>query len=435
MADDVKVKFGGDFSEIDKDAQSASKRIGTALGAWVGDYAEGISGKLKSMFSVENLVGKFFENFTGAMDKMFEIENLSKKLGVGRKELQQFAKLGLEVGIDMETMGRSIQFANKTLGNLDKNAEARKTLLQFGYTTEQVNSRNIRAIDLIYKLAESYEKNKKALGDEVAQLELARQSTEFFGRAGQELNPIIKMGNEGLQERIRLMKVYSDEAIIGAAMTKRFIEAGEKKIKYYAGGRTAEWAGQEVVMNYVEDLEKKIKEEYKTQTGKEISQRELIKRMALRAKIEENMTPEELSLVENMISQKDKSPLSGKNIKGGFISGIMTSIFGPAIGGMLTNVVTKEERSPEKNTALALQEAFQDMAEQEKAKQKQNELLGQTSVMAASSLQQIGGGDVTSVMGVYNVADNIRRTAEATEKMAEQEKTPTVQTKITSVAK
>jgi hypothetical protein len=46
------------------------------------------------------------------------------------------------------------------------------------------------------------------------------------------------------------------------------------------------------------------------------------------------------------------------------------------------------------------------------------------SALAASSLQQIGGGDITSVMsGLANndVASNIARTADATERIANQE--------------
>jgi hypothetical protein len=85
----------------------------------------------------------------------------------------------------------------------------------------------------------------------------------------------------------------------------------------------------------------------------------------------------------------------------------------------------------------AMQEAFQNMAEKQKDEQKKNDVstIGQTSVMAASSLQQIGGGDVSSVMGVYSVADNIRITAENTTKMAEKDQSlPTAKT-ITSVAK
>jgi hypothetical protein len=398
MADDVKVKFGGDFSDIDKDAQSASKRIGTALGAWVGDYAESISSKIKNAFSLESIMGKFFENFTAAMDKMFEIDNLSKKLGVGRKELQQFSKLGAEVGIDMETMGRSIQFANKTLGNLEKNEGARKKLLEFGYTTEQVNSKNIKAIDLIYKLSESYEKNQKIMTDASATNELAANATMFFGRAGQELNPIIKMGNEALKERVKLMRTYSDEAIIGASVTKRMVEKGQKTFNYYFGGRAAEVFGQQTSMNYVEELEKKTKEEYKAETGKNISQKELVKRMSAKAKAEENMSPEELALIENMISQR----------------------------------WFKSDK--DKTHALAMQEGFTDLDWQEKHKKPTTETKTDTMVaLAASSLQQIGGGDVSSVLAgstTKDVAENTLRTANAVEQIASQGEAPEPQTSV-----
>jgi hypothetical protein len=409
MADDVKVKFGGDFSEIDKDAQSASKRIGTALGAWVGDYANSISGKLKNMFSLENIVGEFWKNFTSAFDKMFEIDNLSKKLGVSRKELQQFSKLGAEVGIDMETMGRSIAFANKTLGNLEKNQGARKTLMDFGYTTEQINSKNIQAIDLIYKLAESYEKNKKALGEVVATNELARQSTEFFGRAGQDLNPVIKMGNEALRERIRLMKIYSDEAVIGGAVTKRMTEIGQKKFAYHFGGKQAELYGQIATSSYVDDLEKEIKDEYKQKTGKNISQNELIKQMAMKAKFGEyQLTPEELGLIYNIIGQE-------KEVRNKLSLGM----------------------SEKPTHAYAMQEAFQNMAEQEKEKQKKNleALPAEQTVLSASSLQQIGGGDVSSVLAgstTSNIETYTRLTAENTAKIANEgmkPNTPTNQAK------
>jgi hypothetical protein len=50
-----------------------------------------------------------------------------------------------------------------------------------------------------------------------------------------------------------------------------------------------------------------------------------------------------------------------------------------------------------------------------------------TPVLAASSLQQIGGGDVSSVMsGLYSsgIEDNTRRTAEATEKLANKDAGP-----------
>jgi FKBP-type peptidyl-prolyl cis-trans isomerase (trigger factor) len=53
-----------------------------------------------------------------------------------------------------------------------------KLLLQLGFTQEQVTSGNIKATDVLYKLAESYEKNKKLYGETIAQNLRAKQTTD-----------------------------------------------------------------------------------------------------------------------------------------------------------------------------------------------------------------------------------------------------------------
>ena len=62
-----------------------------------------------------------------------------------------------------------------------------------------------------------------------------------------------------------------------------------------------------------------------------------------------------------------------------------------------------------------------------------------TPVLAASSLQTIGGGDISSVVsGLYSsgIEDNTRRTADATEKIANKGDQPTSgKTTITNKAK
>jgi len=182
-------------------------------------------------------------------------------------------------------------------------------------------------------------------------------------------------------------------------VTKRMTEIGQKKFAYYFGGRTAEVFGQIVSSGYVADLEEETKNEYKEKTGKNISQDELIKRMAIKAKSGEyQLTPEELGLIYNIIGQEQE----------------IRNKFG--IGEKPTH-------------AYAMQEAFQNMSEQEKEKQKKNlEALptGQT-VLSASSLQQIGGGDVSSVLAGSKTDELVaysRITAENTAKMASAEMRP-----------
>jgi hypothetical protein len=232
MADDVKVKFGGDFTDVPKGAEAAATAAGTAMQGWVGKYANSLKDKLASAFSLENIVSKFVSSASAQLEKFKEIDTLSRKLGVSREELQKFSKIGKEFNLDMETMGRSIAFANKTLGaSAMGNKEAQSKLLQLGYTQEQVNSGNIKATDVLFKLAESYEKNKKLFGETVAQNLLAKQTTDLFGRAGSDLVSIIKEGNVELKKRIELMGVYTESEVKAGAAADRAIERIEAKLQ------------------------------------------------------------------------------------------------------------------------------------------------------------------------------------------------------------
>ena len=38
MADDVKVKFGGDFTDVSKGASEATSKAGGALSSWFNDF-------------------------------------------------------------------------------------------------------------------------------------------------------------------------------------------------------------------------------------------------------------------------------------------------------------------------------------------------------------------------------------------------------------
>jgi len=415
MADDVKVKFGGDFSEIDKDAQSASKRIGTALGAWVNDYAGEVKHKLKDAFSLGNILEKFGEGVKEYFQKFKELEEMSKKLGVGVVELQQFGKLGKEAGIDMETMGRSIAFANKTLGGLKDNQKMQSFLIGLGFSTKEVTTANIKSLDVLYKLADAYEETKQKSGEVVANNELAKHSTEIFGRAGYELNGIIKEGTSALKERIEAMKVFSDTEVKTAAMTAKLAEKGKADLEKFVYGTPASfygWLGANTGLFGIAG------------TGG-----------VLGASLEKNGIKD---FSETLKSPEKMEKLAKTFARKGKVMGLDSENLVELIESRIESSVGLS--AEKKDFYRQLQVKLESMAREEKnAGKNAGEVsglpTGQTSVMAASSLQQIGGGDVSSVMGVYSVADNIRITAENTTKMAQKDESlPTAKT-ITSVAK
>jgi len=414
MADDVKVKFGGDFSEIDKDAKSASNRIGTALGGWVDEYQKEVKHKLKEAFSLGNIAEKFYEGVKEYLQKFEDIDNLAKKLGVTRVELQQFGLLGKETGVDMETMGAAIAYANRQLGGMKENDKIRKLMLDLGFSVEEVTSANIRSLDVLYKLADAYEKTKEKSGEVIANNELAKNSSDLFGRSAYNLNGIIKEGTTALKERIDTMKLFSETEVKAAANASKMIKHGEEMIKDKIYGKSVSFYARLAANTDLAGFAGSG-----GMIGKTLEETKM-------GSFEDAMkSPEMMKKFAKELSRQGKR----KGYENDTLVDLITTRMDWSVG------MTESK----KKFWEALQGQLKSLDEENKLAQKTATVgmppAGQTSVMAASSLQQIGGGDVSSVMGVYSVADNIRITAENTTKMAQKDESlPTART-ITSVAK
>jgi len=409
MADDVKVKFSGDFSDVPKGAEAAANAAGTAMRGYFGTYTKGLKDKMASAFSAESLVGGFLDRVNAQLEKFKEIDTLSRKLGVSREELQKFGKIGKEFNLDMETMGRSIQFANKTLGAAAMgNKEAEKKLQELGFTQKEVTSGHIKATDVLYRLADAYEQNKKARGSEAANNILAKQTTDLFGRAGSELITILKDGNEELKKRINLLEVYSDAEVKAGAAAARAKERAEARFNKTVVGRFI--AGSTRMIND-EDLFGNVM----FGSGEEGFMGEALKKSGFKSKSDVKTLEDSKKLAENLAKVAASEGYTPAELESAFFSHLQNKLF---IGDKNREVMEN------------MQMFFNNMAHQadvNEAKANKAEAPAtpkEISALAASSLQQIGGGDITSVMsGLANgeVASNIARTADATERMANKE--------------
>lgn len=225
MSDDVKVKFGGDFSGIAEGAKDAANRAGTAMAASFKDYGKSIASSIGNFFSVENLMGKALAGLKDASAYFREIDELSRKLGVSRVDLQKFGKIGAEVGISMESMAKTIQIANKNIGAAEiANGAQRKSLIDLGFTEQEITEGRVTAIDVMMKLADQYDRG-------IDQNIIAKRTTDVFGRSGQELNKILREGTDALKERIATMEVFTEAEVRGAAHLDRQYAKLEKKIE------------------------------------------------------------------------------------------------------------------------------------------------------------------------------------------------------------
>ena len=398
MGDDVKIKFGGDFTEVPKGADSAMKLAGTAISDSYKKYIDSVKSSIGNMLSVSNIVDKLYTGLRDGLTYFREIDQLSRQLGVSRVDMQKLGKVGVEVGVSMETMAKSLQFANKTIGAATLSAGSqRDTLRALGFTEEEVTQGKVKAVDVMMKLAEQYDKN-------IDRNIIAKHTVDMFGRAGGELTKVLSEGTTALRERIDAMRVYSDEEVKAAARLDRTIERLEKRAK--AVGRTlAATLGRGVDVNTVDNIISAAQKKFGIEEqwfGDTIPEQIAKKPGSLKGMAEMIMKQG----AREGYDKADLAELIGDMAEmGGY--GSETADLLSSLAGVIRNVATQEDVAKKK---------------------KQDEEPGVYAPLVASSLQALGGGDINSVLsglGSNEVADNTRRTADGVQKLVEKNVDPT----------
>jgi len=389
---DVKVKFGADFSEINEGAETAVKSSGSALSKYFSDYAKGLKDKLAKAFSLDSIVSNIMDGMSERMEKFKEIDTLSRKLNVSRVELQQFEKIGKEFNIGIEAMGRNIAYANRTLGaSANGSKTAQENLAKLGFTQKEITSGNIKATDVLYKLAEQYEVNAKRIGTAAASNILANNTTNMFGKGSDDLVTILKEGNAAIRDRIKLMDVYSESEVRGGARLARQKEKAEGAVKKIYGKAVGFFGGN------LEELEMgKIQNKAMQKAGWEYTLENQINK--------EKIIKENPKLMQE-IAKNMKEIAKEKGINESDLADMLRASKMYADRGF-NKILADEIEKGIKKTVPG-----------------ENEKLPGAKALVASSLQEIGGGDIGSVMaglGPNAIAENTLRTAVATEQIAAQ---------------
>jgi len=367
MSDDIKVKFGGDFSALASGAKEAGEAAGVAMTSSFSSFTSKLSSSLISALGVgavaTSLVSNIFERFS----QFKELDSMSKKLGVSAEDLQKFGRMGKEVGIDMETMGRGIAFANKYIGQAQLGAVAnREELQKLGFTQQQINGGNLKAIDILLALAKSYEEN----GSETI---AAAQAQTIFGRTGMQMVGVIKQGTEAIKEQMAVMAKYSDEEVKRGAEVEKRLEKGKKFWEYHFGGKQAATIGYAIENSEIKEMLKNA--------GVDISLTGLFGNEADTSKDKNKMK----QVADSLVEQSKRLGLSLTSVSDILYDKSQQSLrtagskeFYEQLSGMIYNIAMQQEQSKPK-PAIAM------------------EAIEPAKALVTSSLQAIGGGDITSV--------------------------------------
>jgi hypothetical protein len=281
----------------------------------------------------------------------------------------------------METMGRSIQFANKTIGAATIAAGAqRETLKTLGFTEEQITSGRVDAIEVMMKLAGEYDKH-------IDRNVIAKHTVDMFGRSGGELTKVLSEGTTALRERIEAMKVYSEQEVKAAAAADRAIERGERAakaaMKNFAVNAGVVYTSAVIDNAYRNSVEKEFKgkvgffdsvvdpsaENVAKNTG---SVTRIAKEIAKKAR-QKGLTTEDAMVQLNKNIEEDSGSYSQSTLD------LMSQV-----AGKLQYMTEQEKKGSGPQASLSTDEK-------------------EAMALSTSTLQAIGGGDIGSIMSGFHV--------------------------------
>lgn len=386
MSDDVKVKFGGDFSDIAKGASEAVNKAGASMTAWFNDFSKSTESSVLSALSLQSIFGKLVDGMSAVLKTSKELDNAFQRFGTGgrAREFQVLARYGQEVGVSMEAVGRTMNYFSKVQDAAKKGNEAHVTSLKsLGFTSAEIKAGNISAIEVLRRMSDMYDQTGNAAL-------VGQKAVQLFGLQGEQLAGVYKNGKIALDEFNKSAVTVSEEANRRLAKTQRNIDQlkrGGEGIFMGIGG-------------FLGGLSRSY--EFSSKMGENLMQaRESSEKPEQRGKTLANLALSDFSgSVEDM-------------------SDAIKWLREYASNGLTTREDSKMAIIAANRMEASLKSQEERLAEEAK-KKATPPLLENVRVMAASSLQSIGGGDIGSIMsGTYQTSmlDAATKTADNTGKL------------------
>jgi hypothetical protein len=331
------------------------------------------------------------------------IDEAFKRFGTGKnsQEFQLLARYGAEVGVSMEAVGRTMNYFAKVNDSAAKGSEQHRSVLRaLKFTEEEVSSGRVSAIEVLRRMSDEYDKT----GNEALS---AQRAVQLFGLQGEQLSAIYKNGRINLDEFANSVQLMADKTVESMARIERQKERFKRTMEGIFGGIIGE-------------------------IGRESS-----------SVLGAGVTMEAMAVVGETggTSEQEGRSIGGQiysELKGDeeAIAEAIKQLKDYEEDDWFTSQAQYEAAAEAIKTIRLLQEN-EKKAKEAKPAQEGPPLLQAARVMAVSSLQDIGGGDVGSILsGTYQTSmlDAANKTADNTAKLVQEAGKPPV-SKPNNVAK
>ena len=210
MASEIVVTVGADTTQLQQGLNQVSN-LGSQAGQKSTSWAS-MLGKAFGYFTmIKDAVGDIVDKFMEIANKARELRNLSIATGISTSELQRYEILAKNAGISLTTFAHSISEFNKKMGEAKiRGSEANAALTKLGFGLRDIESGNLTYKDTLIEMAKAYE----AGTDEAT---LMHYGIQLFGSSFEQLLPIIKQGTVDIQKRMEALDPSNEKYVSAAA--------------------------------------------------------------------------------------------------------------------------------------------------------------------------------------------------------------------------
>jgi hypothetical protein len=363
MSDDVKVKFGGDFSNVSKGANDAASQAGSALAKNITGQFSAIGSSIAGMFAITAVASKAWEGFKEGIAYMHELNLAITRTGQSSGEFQKLAYAGKEAGVSMDIVGRGLTEANKSLERAKKDQQSRNLFASLGMDAGKLEAGTYTATEALLVLADQW--------DKFGNIQKTRAgAVALFGKYGEGMIPIIQQGRSAIEEQTASVQSQTRAEILGAAAIEKKVAALERYTKQIERLAAANVGVQKVGIDYVSEydalkqMKRRVPEKYAEKYGDQTPAQVAAQKMSAEYKAKYGINPEEMAII---------------------------------IGQALAGTAGVDKAAKEEFDRLSKKYVEDRSARPTRPTE---ELAG---ALSASSLQAIGAGDIASVQtGTYN---------------------------------
>lgn len=193
----------------------------------------------------------------GALDYASGLSEAAQQMGVTVEALQQFRLLAAQSGVEQETMDKALQKLTKSMGEAAAGGKKQSAAFaELGISVRDAAGHMKTADQLLPEIAGALEKVQSPA-------ERARYEVALFGKAGQDLEPLLGQGQAAIEDFMR--KAQEAGIIISKDLADKSDSAADKieflktKLEMKWNVKVAERAGEiEAIVDKIDQLVERL---------------------------------------------------------------------------------------------------------------------------------------------------------------------------------